>query len=97
MTATEAVAAYVLTLWFGFYLLNYAALTAKPAAWLKQTLGPRWGYPLGCAFCWAFWVTIFLAVVGFVPVWLVFPGTVLHLLLDTVYDRLSGPPSLPPT
>lgn len=92
---TESLLLYVLSIWFVFFLLNHAAITAKPSAWLKQVLGPRWGYPLGCAFCAAFWATLFLWAVGFVPLWILFPAPVLHLLLDSVYDKLSGPPPLP--
>lgn len=100
MTATDLLALlamYSLGLFFPYFLLNYAGLTAKPAAWLKATLGPRIGYPLSCAFCWAAWITAFLWVIGIVPPLYVFAAPTIHLLLDSVYDRLSGPSLLPPT
>jgi hypothetical protein len=93
MTATEVLAIYVLSLFFGFFFLNYAAISAKPAAWLKRVLGPTWGYPLSCAFCWAGWTTICLFLVGFVPAYYLTTAPVLHLFLDALYDRVCSPPA----
>ena len=92
MTATEVLGLYVLTLFFGFFFLNYAAISAKPAAWLKRVLGPKLGYPLSCAFCWAGWVTICLFVLGFVPLYYLTTAPVLHLFLDAAYDKVCAPP-----
>lgn len=57
----EATLIFTLFLWFFFFLFNYAGITAKPATWLKGFLGPKLGYPLGCALCFSFW--------GMVGVW----------------------------
>lgn len=81
---------YALTLFFFFYLLNYADITARPAQWLKQMLGPTLGYPLGCAFCWGWWVTAAFWAIGWAPLYLVFIAPVLHLFVDLVYTRLGG-------
>lgn len=99
MSATDLLAAlvmYVLCLFWGFFLLNYAELTARPSAWLKGLMGPRWGYPLSCAFCLAWWATGFLWFLGMVPLFYVFAAPVLHLFVDAAYDRLNCPPVLPP-
>ena len=83
---------YSLCLWFGFFLLNYAAITERPAAWLKRVMGPKWGYPLGCALCFAFWMTLAAWVINWVPFFFVLAAPVLHLFIDAAYDRLGTPP-----
>ncbi len=85
----EALIAYSLTLFWAFYLLNYADITALYAKSLKEELGPIWGYPLSCAFCWGFWATLFLALIGVAPWWYLFTAPVVHLFIDLGYSRLS--------
>lgn len=82
--------AYVCLLWFTFFLLNYAEITARPAKWLKRQLGPKWGYPLSCGACFPFWSTLFLWLVYPISIWWIPVATVLHLFVDLNYQRLSG-------
>lgn len=88
---------WTLSLYFFFYLLNYAELTRPAANWLRGKLGSKLAYPLSCGFCWPFWTT-FIASFFFADVtfWWVLTAPVLHLLLDLTYQRLSGncPPCL---
>lgn len=85
----EALFAYSLSLFLFFYLLNYADITAIYAKSLKEQLGPIWGYPLGCAMCWGFWMTLLACLMGVVPGWFVFTAPVVHLFIDLGYSRLS--------
>jgi hypothetical protein len=82
---------YALFLWFFFFLLNYAPLTEVPAKWFKELLGPKIGYPLSCAACFAFWVTLALWTFNDFPIWMVPVAAVLHLFIDVVYTKLSPP------
>jgi uncharacterized membrane protein len=77
-------------LWFLFYLLNYAEITKVPATWVKEVLG-KLSYPLSCAACWPFWVTLFGLVIYLDFMWwtcAVVP--VIHLFIDLVYRKLAG-------
>ena len=94
MTAIDALLIYVLCCYFFYWLLNYAAITHRPATWLKRVLGPKLGYPLGCAMCFPFWATLTFYLFGYLPGYYVFAAPVIHLFLDTVYDRLGTPPTL---
>ncbi len=80
---------YCLSIWFFFFLFNYAEITKPYAIALKEMLGPRWGYPLGCAFCWSFHLTWFLALVGSVPASYILVAPVLHLFIDCLYSKLG--------
>lgn len=82
---------YSLSLWFAFYLLNYAEITARSSKWLKRRLGVKIGYPLECPFCWGWWVTL----VGYIllpnwALWTCFAAPVIVLFIDLAYQRLSG-------
>lgn len=87
---------YVLMIWLSFFLLNYAEIAAKPAAWLKKLLGPKWGYPLSCALCYCWWISVPFWFFG----WLTFPmlcaAPVLHLFVDLSFHKLNNqcPPRL---
>lgn len=83
----EALIAYSLVLFFGFFLLNYAEISARPTKWLKMVTGPKWGYPLSCAFCWGFWASVLLF--PFLPWWYLFTAPVVHLFVDLGYSRLT--------
>lgn len=87
----ETLVKYSLVLWFFFFLMNYAEITARPVEWLKQVLGPKVGYPLKCAMCFAFWITLSLWVIGVAPLWYVFAAPVTHLFIDLAYSKLSEP------
>lgn len=83
--------ALAITLWFLYYLLNYAEITHAPAGRLKRALGPRWGYPLSCPICLSWWLTFFAYLVT--ADWLLatcFIVPVLTLFIDLAYQRLSG-------
>lgn len=82
---------FAVSLWFLYYLLNYADLTRPVSTWLKRQLGPKLGYPLSCAFCWPFWVTL----TGYIvypdwTFWTVLVVPAIHLFIDLTYQRLSG-------
>lgn len=82
---------WTLSLFFSFYLLNYADITRPFARWIKWQLGPKLSYPLSCAFCWPFWVTL----LGYLvypdwSFWTVLAVPVIHLFIDLAYQRLSG-------
>lgn len=83
---------YSLTLFFFFFLLNYAEISKKPANWLKGFLGPVLGYPLRCSLCFAFWTTLVLWWLGKVPGTFVFIVPVVHLFVDSLYSRLNPEP-----
>lgn len=78
----EALIAYSLVVWFWFWLINYADITSRPAKDLKKALGPKWGYPLSCAACFAFWTTLAMSLVGWTPWWYLFTAPVVHLFID---------------
>jgi len=86
----EALIAYSLTLFWAFFLLNYAELSSRTAKDLKKALGPKWGYPLSCAFCWGFWPTLAMSLIGWTPWWYLFTAPVVHLFIDLGYSRLSA-------
>jgi hypothetical protein len=88
---------WVFATWFFFFLLNYAAITRRPASWLKRVLGPKLSYPLSCAACWPFWTTLLGCIIFFdVYLWWCFVVPVLHLFLDLVYHKLLWRPGEPP-
>ncbi len=82
---------YVLGVWFFYFLTNYAAITRDFGLFLKEALGPQWGYPISCSFCGCFWITFVAYLGGLVPVAYVFAAPVLHLFVDLIYTRLSEP------
>lgn len=92
MEVIEPLVVYVLCVYWLYFLANYAAITHRPASWLKRVLGPTWGYPLSCSLCFAQWVTLALWLVGALPLYYVFAAPILHLFLDAAYDRLCTPP-----
>lgn len=81
---------YIGALWSAFYLLNYADITQPLGMWLKNLFGPKLGYPLGCAFCWGFWVTLALwlgtNLVFGVWIWI---APLTNLFVDLTYRKLS--------
>lgn len=87
----EALFAYSLSLFWLFYLLNYAEISARPAKWLKKVSGVKWGYPLSCAMCFGFWATVFTWIVDWAPWWYLITAPVVHLFIDLIYSKLSPP------
>ena len=87
----EALLIYSLSLWMGFFLFNYADISRDYARFAKEALGPKWGYPLSCALCFAVWITFAAYLVGLVPVSYVFAAPVVHLFIDLIYTKLTYP------
>lgn len=81
---------YCFSLFFTYYLFNYAEITRAPASWIKGLLGAKLSYPIACSFCSAFWSTLALYILGWVPGFWVLVAPVIHLFIDLVYQKLSG-------
>ncbi len=92
----EALLIYCLAIWSTFFFLNYAAISACPAAWLKKVLGPTVGYPLSCAYCYCGWISIGFWLMGVLNIPFLLAAPVIHLFIDLVYSKLSEqvPPCL---
>lgn len=88
----EALLIYSLGLWFFYFLLNYAEITKSPSTGLKRWMGPKWGYPLSCAFCAAWWATLASWGIGLVPAYYLLTAPVIHLFIDQLFSKLSDTP-----
>jgi hypothetical protein len=81
---------YVLTLYFFFYLLNYAEITARPANWLRSILGPNMSKATTCFLCFSFWLSLIAYIFLNICVLWCFIVPVLGLFLDATYQKLTG-------
>ena len=87
----ERLALYSLAVFFVFYLINYSEGVSD--AFKATTRGlPDWlGYPLGCAFCFAFWGTLVAFLGGAVPDTFTLTAPVVVMFIDIAYRRLQSP------
>lgn len=89
MGALESVILSAIVLWFAFYLVNHADITAKVRAAVLSAI-PGWMASLiSCALCSSFWVLAAISLfTGFTPMLFWVPPTV--LFIDLAYRRLKG-------
>lgn len=76
-----------LSLYFAFFLVNYAEIFAGIREWVFPRLWSKAVYVLGCPICFAFWSLVALSLfVGFTPlIFCVPPAT---LFLDLIFNKL---------
>lgn len=88
MIFLEQVVLTALAIWFVFFLINHADLTAKVRNALMPAL-PRWlSYPLQCAICFSFWLlAAFSLFTGWNPLILCVPPVTLGI--DLSFRRLQ--------
>ncbi len=54
----ESIILYVLSIYFAFHVLSRSDLLARPRDYILRSF-PKWlTYPLGCCFCFTFWVGV---------------------------------------
>ncbi len=102
----DALFLYSLSIYWLFHLLTRADLLSAPRRWVFSTF-PSWlTYPLGCAYCFTFWVGLFFAVattfwVGVVAIpFCLLAAPVFNLVLDLgvrALIRANEPPIIPPS
>ncbi len=86
----EAILLWCLATYFWFHVLSRADILNTPRAWVLRTL-PNWlTYPLGCVFCFTWWVTLIVNVLGIVEVDLIvlFAAPVVNMALDLIVRAL---------
>ncbi len=85
-----AVILYSLAVYFAFHLASRADILAKPRAWVFRKL-PSWlVYPLTCAFCFTFWLTLGSNLLGFIATDLIvlLAAPVVNMVLDLIVRAL---------
>ncbi len=93
----EALLIYSLACYMVYHVVGQSDLLAKPRAWVLRTL-PGWlTYPLSCALCFTFWLTLAGNLSGFVQTDLIvlFAAPVVNMVLDLVVRwlvRANEPP-----
>jgi hypothetical protein len=81
---------YSLTVFFLFYLVNHADLFDKVRLAVIPSL-PHWlSYPIQCAFCACFWITLSLWYFNLADLWLVFTAPPVTLLLNLIFLKLKS-------
>lgn len=93
----EELIIYALAVYALFHVAARSDLLTRPRAWVVRTL-PGWlTYPLGCAFCFAWWSTWVLGILGIASLNVVTlcAAPVVNLILDLVVcalRRANEPP-----
>ncbi len=93
----ESLILYALAVYFLFHVAARSDLLTRPRAWVTRTL-PGWlTYPLGCAFCFTWWSTWVLGILGITSLNVVTlcAAPVVNLILDLVVcglRRANEPP-----
>lgn len=81
---------YCLSIFFVYFLINYAEITRPSISLLFKLLPNKVSYSLNCAFCLMFWISIICCVAGYIPVYWIFCAPVIHLVIDLIYTKLSS-------
>lgn len=82
---------YCLSVFFAFYVFNYADITAQCREWVLARVSENVAYALTCAFCTTFHVTLIAALWGAVPISWAFAAPVVNLFLIKSFQRLCLP------
>jgi hypothetical protein len=89
----EGLIFFAIYIYFWFHLIGRSDIAKVPREWLKKTLGPTLSYPLDCAFCASFWVTLatwILATPTFLNPFVALTFVpVFNMVLDLIVQRLK--------
>jgi hypothetical protein len=76
-----------LSIWFAFFVVNYAELFDPLRQWIFPRLHPKLRYAITCPICFATWCLVaFSLFTGFTPLLLYVPPCC--LLFDLIFNKL---------
>lgn len=79
---------YSMGMFFMFYLVNHAEITDKPINWLFNKLPINIVKAFQCAFCFAWWISIPMAIFGIINWWYIICSPVINIFTNLIFLRL---------